>query len=63
MLEGAQQTSVALSTISGVRLGTLAGIPELQNLIRCLKDGVPYRAMAERIDAGAVHCLLLRTSP
>ena len=63
VLEGAQHSSVALLTISGVRLGTLAGLPELQNLIRCLRDGVPYRAVAERVAAGAVHCLLARTGP
>jgi len=51
---------VALSTIAGARLGYVAGVPNLKRLIECLQVGVVYAAHIDRIDAGALHCLLLR---
>lgn len=60
ILDGGAQPRVVLTTQAGVRLGSLAGVPDLQRLITCLQDGVAYTAKVDKIDAGAVVCVLKR---
>lgn len=60
LLEGIDQPRVALAAQSGARLGTLAGIPGLQRLIECLRDGVTYSASVDKVDGSAAFCVITR---
>lgn len=60
LLEGVTPERVRLATEAGVNLGTLAGIPNLQKLIECLKDGVIYSAVVDRIEGATAFCLIKR---
>lgn len=62
MLDGGAQPRVVLTTKAGVKLGSLAGVPDLQRLINCLQDGVEYTARVDKIDSGTVVCVLRRVS-
>lgn len=61
-LEDGPPPRVAISTTTGPPLGYVAGVPNLKRLIECLQEGVVYAAHIDRIEAGALHCLLLRQS-
>ena len=60
ILDGGAQPRVVLTTQAGVKLGSLAGVPDLQRLITCLQDGVGYTAKVDKVDSGAVVCVLKR---
>jgi len=60
LLEGASQPILALATLDGIRLGPVAGVPELKKLIECLKDQVLYAAYIETISPGLLTCVITR---
>ena len=60
LIEGVENPSLALATLNGVRLGAVAGVPDLQRLITCLLDNVPYAASVGNVGAGSVTCVLQR---
>jgi hypothetical protein len=62
ILDGGAQPRVVLTTQTGVKLGSLAGVPDLQRLITCLQDGKAYTAKVDKIDSGAVVCVLKRVN-
>lgn len=49
---GGQPRVILIDEVTGVTVGSLAGVPNLAILIRCLEDGVPYRAIVDRVDGG-----------
>jgi hypothetical protein len=59
-LEVGPPPRVALLTMAGTRLGYAAGVPNLKRLIECIQSGVAYAAHIDKVDAGALHCTLLR---
>lgn len=41
-------------------VGSLAGIPDLATLIRCLEDNVGYSAYVDRVDGGRIDITVVR---
>jgi hypothetical protein len=60
LLEGTNQPVLVLATTKGVRVGPVAGVPELSKLIQCLKDQVPYTARVENLTPGLLTCVIAR---
>ena len=54
------ETVVVYISATGNPIGTLAGIPELAQLIRCLARGVQYLGSLDRVANGAVEAVLWR---
>lgn len=54
------ETVIVVISATGSPLGTLAGIPELAQLIRCLQAGVVYSGSVDQISNGAVEVVLWR---
>jgi hypothetical protein len=52
--------AVLVDPVSGNIVGSLAGVPKLAILIRCLDEGVDYRAYVDKIDGGRVDVSLAR---
>lgn len=46
--------------VTGVTVGSLAGVPNLALLIRCLDDGVSYRALVDNVDGGRIDVTVLQ---
>lgn len=57
---GGQPRVILIDEVTGVIVGSLAGVPNLAILIRCLEDGVPYRAIVDRVDGGRVEVTVLQ---
>lgn len=51
---------VLIDEVSAKIVGALAGVPNLPLLIRCLDEGVSYRAYVEAVDGGRVDVTLAR---
>jgi hypothetical protein len=60
LLKGVSTLHVSLATKSGVQVGILAGVPNLQQLIECLRDGVQYAAVITKADTSTVFCTITR---
>ena len=60
ILEGVEQPVLVLTTANGVRLGAVAGVPALGQLIQCLKDQVPYEAYVDFVHSASLTCLIVR---
>lgn len=60
ILEGAEQPVLILTTANGTRLGAVAGVPGLSQLIQCLKDQVPYEAHVDFVHPASLTCLIVR---
>jgi hypothetical protein len=57
---GGQPRVVLIDEVTNITVGSLAGIPNLAILIRCLEDGVPYRAIVDHVDGGRIDVTVLR---
>lgn len=57
---GGQPRVILIDEVTGVTVGSLAGVPNLAILIRCLEDGVPYRAIVDRVDGGRIDVTVLQ---
>lgn len=57
---GGQPRVVLVDEISGATVGSLAGVPNLAVLIRCLEDKVPYRALVEHVDGGRIDVTVIQ---
>jgi hypothetical protein len=51
---------VLVDAVLGRPVGSLAGVPDLATLIRCLTSGVQYRAYVDRVDGGRVEITVIR---
>lgn len=60
ILEGIDQPVLVLMTASSIRLGAVAGVPALAQLIQCLKDQVPYEAHVDFVHPASLTCLIVR---
>ena len=60
ILEGVEQPVLVLTTVNGARLGAVAGVPALSQLIQCLKDQVPYEAHVDFVHTASLTCLIVR---
>lgn len=52
--------AVLFDPVSGQIVGALAGIPNLALLLRCLADGVVYRAYVAGVEGGRIDVTLSR---
>lgn len=55
-----QPRVVLIDEVTGATVGSLAGVPNLAVLIRCLEDDVPYRAIVDHVDGGRIDVTILR---
>ncbi len=62
VLDRGPPSRAMIHTTNGVRLGPVAGAPDLHRLLSCLQEGVAYNAHVERIDDAAVTCVLTLAS-
>lgn len=51
---------ILVDEVTGVTIGSLAGVPNLAVLIRCLDDGVPYRALVDQVDGGRIDVTVIQ---
>lgn len=51
---------ILVDEVTGATVGSLAGVPNLAMLIRCLDDGVPYRALVDHVDGGRIDVTVIR---
>jgi hypothetical protein len=51
---------ILVDEVTGATVGSLAGVPNLAVLIRCLDDGVPYRALVDRVDGGRIDVTVIQ---
>jgi len=51
---------VLLDLASGTIVGSLTGIPDLDVLIRCLENGVDYRAYTDAVVGGRIDVTLVK---
>jgi hypothetical protein len=49
-----------LVTATGVRLGVVAGVPQLDRFLRCLAEGVAYNASIDKCTDGALTCAIVQ---
>jgi hypothetical protein len=52
--------AVLVDTISGQIVGALMGVPNLALLLKCLEDGVAYRAYVAAVVGGRMDVMLVR---
>lgn len=62
LVEGTGPHVLVLATERGLRLGPVAGVPQLQRLIECILKGVNYQASVETVSPGSITCVILRQS-
>jgi hypothetical protein len=55
-----QKRVVLIDPNSGNVVGALAGLPNLAMLMRCLEDGVSYRAHVDKVDGGRIDVTVIR---
>jgi len=60
LLDGVDQPALFLMAATGIRLGPVAGVPALSQLIQCLKDQVPYEAHIDFVHPASLTCLIIR---
>lgn len=58
---GGQPRVVLLDEVTGATVGSLAGVPNLAILIRCLEDGVPYRALVDHVEGGRIDVTVVQS--
>jgi hypothetical protein len=51
---------ILVDEVMGATVGSLAGVPNLAVLIRCLDDGVPYRALVDYVDGGRIDITVVQ---
>jgi hypothetical protein len=51
---------ILIDEVTGAIVGSLAGVPNLAVLIRCLDDGVPYRALVDDVDGGRIDVTVIQ---
>jgi hypothetical protein len=51
---------ILVDEVTGATVGSLAGVPNLAVLIRCLDDGVPYRALVDHVDGGRIDVTVIQ---
>jgi hypothetical protein len=57
---GGRPRVVLVDEVTSETVGSLAGIPDLATLIRCLDQGIPYRAYVDRVDGGRIDITVIR---
>ena len=57
---GAGPRVILVDDVTGSTVGSLAGIPNLAVLMRCLEDGVPYRALVDHVDGGRIDVTVIK---
>ena len=57
---GGQPRVILVNEVTNDIVGSLAGVPNLAILIRCLDDGVSYRALVDRVDGGRIEVTVLQ---
>jgi hypothetical protein len=57
---GGHPRVVLVHKVTFVTVGSLAGVPDLATLMRCLDQGVPYRAHVDRVDGGRIDVTVIR---
>lgn len=57
---GGQARVILVDEVTLATVGSLAGIPNLATLIRCLDQGVAYRAYVDRVDGGRIDVTVVR---
>lgn len=57
---GEQPRVVLVDVVTNATVGSLAGVPNLAILIRCLEDGVPYRAIVDHVDGGRIDVTVVQ---
>jgi len=55
-----QPRVVLIDEVTNATVGSLAGVPNLAILIRCLEDGVTYRAIVDHVDGGRIDITVLQ---
>lgn len=51
---------ILVDQVTQTPVGSLAGIPDLATLIRCLENAVAYRAYVDRVDGGRIDVTVIR---
>ena len=51
---------ILVDEVTSATVGSLAGVPNLAVLIRCLEDGVPYRALVDNVDGGRIDVTVIQ---
>jgi hypothetical protein len=57
---GGRTRVVLVDGVTNATVGSLAGVPNLAILIRCLEGGVPYRAIVDHVDGGRIDVTVLQ---
>ena len=57
---GGQPRVVLVDEVSLATVGSLAGVPNLAILMRCLEAGVPYRAIVNHVDGGRIDITVVQ---
>lgn len=57
---GGRPRVVLVDEVTSETVGSLAGIPDLATLIRCLDQGVHYRAYVDSVDGGRIDITVVR---
>lgn len=55
------ETVLVVHSSSGIDIGALAGLPELAQLIRCIRDGATYAGSIDALANGAFEIVLWRS--
>ncbi len=59
-LDGEAPSVVFVDPVTGEKVGSLAGIRRLADLIRCLERGITYRAYVDAVSGGRVEVTVTR---
>jgi hypothetical protein len=51
---------ILVDEVTNTTVGSLAGVPNLAVLIRCLDEGVPYRALVDHVDGGRIDVTVIQ---
>ncbi|WP_342148085.1 hypothetical protein [Methylorubrum sp. SB2] len=57
---GGHPRVVLVDEVTLATVGSLAGIPDLATLIRCLEQDIPYRAYVDHVDGGRIDVTVIR---
>jgi len=57
---GGRPRVVLVDEVSLATVGSLAGVPNLAILIRCLEAGVRYRAIVDHVDGGRIDITVVQ---
>lgn len=59
-LDGEAPSVVFVDPVTGEKVGSLAGVRRLADIIRCLMRGVTYRAYVDAVSGGRVEVTVTR---